>query len=101
LLEPHTDGLILVTRPDYTEDGLLTEAIDQFIESDDIQFLGAIINGTDAPPRSWAPPDDIDTQFVLDDVETPEDYDKDYSQAPNNATELNPPASLNLTRTGK
>ncbi len=101
LLEPHTDGLILVTRPDYTEDGLLTEAIDQFIESDDIQFLGAIINGTDAPSRSWAPPDDIDTQFVLDDVETPEDYDKDYSQAPNNATELNPPASLNLTRTGK
>ncbi len=101
LLEPHTDGLILVTRPDYTEDGLLTEAIDQFIESDDIQFLGAIINGTDAPPRSWAPLDDIDRQFVLDDVETPEDYDKDYSQAPNNPTELNPPASLNLTRTSK
>jgi capsular exopolysaccharide synthesis family protein len=49
LLEPYGDGLILVTRPGYTEEGLLTEAIEQFSESEDIQFLGAIINGADIP----------------------------------------------------
>lgn len=45
LLEPYCDGLVLATRPGYTEEDLLTEAIDQFTESEDIQFLGAIING--------------------------------------------------------
>jgi len=55
LLEPHTDGLLLVTRPGITEDGLLTEAIDQFIESETIQFLGAVINSANVPLRSFGP----------------------------------------------
>ena len=49
LLEPYVDGLVLVTRPGYTEESLLTEAIEQFTESEDIQFLGAVINGADIP----------------------------------------------------
>ena len=44
LLEPSTDGLLLVTRPGYTEAGLLDEAVQQFMEAEDIQFLGAVIN---------------------------------------------------------
>lgn len=74
LLEPHTDGLILVTRPDYTEDGLLSEAIDQFIESEDIQFLGAIINGTETllQPSSNA---DAEVAFLLDPSEGPSGLD--------------------------
>ncbi len=47
LIEPHTDGLVLVTRPGYTEETLLTDAIEQFVESEDLQFLGAVINDAD------------------------------------------------------
>ena len=49
LLEPYTDGMILVTRPDHTEEGLLTEAIEQFIESETstVQVLGIAINGNE------------------------------------------------------
>ncbi|WP_416665805.1 GumC family protein [Egbenema bharatensis] len=49
LLEPYTDGLALVTRPGFTEEGLLNETTQEFIESDDIKFLGAIINDTNLP----------------------------------------------------
>ncbi|MBW4654395.1 MAG: AAA family ATPase [Kaiparowitsia implicata GSE-PSE-MK54-09C] len=61
LIEPHTDGLILVTRPGYTEETLLTDAIDQFVESEDLQFLGAVINDADEdgplsdPDELWEP----------------------------------------------
>ena len=46
LLEPYTDGMILVTRPHSTEEGLLTEAIEQFIESETstVKVLGVAIN---------------------------------------------------------
>ncbi|HEY9696953.1 MAG TPA: hypothetical protein V6D10_06805 [Trichocoleus sp.] len=49
LLEPFSDGLAIVTRPGYTEEGLLNETTQQFIDSEDIQLLGAIINGADLP----------------------------------------------------
>ena len=47
LLEPYTDGMIVVTRPGYTEEGLITEVAERFMDSDDIQFLGAVINGAE------------------------------------------------------
>lgn len=47
LLEPYTDGMALVARPGYSEEGVLNEAVQQFVESETIQFLGAIINGAD------------------------------------------------------
>jgi Mrp family chromosome partitioning ATPase len=49
LLEPLTDGMVLVTRPGQTEEGLLVETAQQFVESENIQFLGAIITDTDIP----------------------------------------------------
>lgn len=48
LLEPYTDGILLVTRPGYTEDSLLAEAIEQLTESD-FRLLGAVINSVDIP----------------------------------------------------
>lgn len=48
LLEPYSDGIILVTRPGYTEESLLAEAIEQLTELD-LRLLGAIINGVDIP----------------------------------------------------
>ncbi|MGB3495528.1 MAG: AAA family ATPase [Elainellaceae cyanobacterium] len=47
LLEPYTDGMIVVTRPSYTEEGLMSEVAERFMDSDDIQFLGAVINGAE------------------------------------------------------
>jgi capsular exopolysaccharide synthesis family protein len=49
LLEPYTDGMVLVTRPGYTEEGLLVETAQQFVESETVKFLGAIITDTDIP----------------------------------------------------
>ncbi|MCU0525280.1 MAG: AAA family ATPase [Elainella sp. Prado103] len=49
LLERLSDGLAMVTRPGITEEGLLTETIREFVESQQIRFLGTIINGADIP----------------------------------------------------
>ncbi|MGF1482255.1 MAG: GumC family protein [Cyanophyceae cyanobacterium] len=46
LLEPLTDGLVLVTRPGTTRSSLLGEAIEQFIEAE-LPLLGAVINDVD------------------------------------------------------
>ncbi|WP_193884052.1 CpsD/CapB family tyrosine-protein kinase [Oculatella sp. LEGE 06141] len=74
LLEPHTDGLVLVTRPGYTEEGLLNEAVEQFMESEDIQFLGAVINGADIPLQSYDL--DEDSQFIVEDLDNRPDLEK-------------------------
>lgn len=47
LLEPHSDGLVLVTRPGVTQESILTEAIDHLSETEDHKLLGAIINGVE------------------------------------------------------
>jgi capsular exopolysaccharide synthesis family protein len=43
LLEPLSDGIILVTRPGVTRSSLLNEALDQLIEAE-VSVMGAIIN---------------------------------------------------------
>jgi capsular exopolysaccharide synthesis family protein len=48
LLEPLSDGMVLVTRPGYTQESILTEAIDELTEAE-LPLLGAIINGVDKP----------------------------------------------------
>ena len=62
LLEPYSDGIILVTRPGYTEESLLAEAINQLTELD-LRLLGAIINGVDIPVS--LPESVEDTQQVV------------------------------------
>lgn len=47
VLEPMTDGIILVARPGYTVESMFAEAAEQLNESEDLTFLGGIINGTD------------------------------------------------------
>ena len=46
LLEPLTDGLLLVTRPGSTRSSLLNEAIDQLSDAE-VPVLGAVINGVE------------------------------------------------------
>lgn len=61
LIQPYSDGILLVTRPNYTEDNLLGEAIDQLNESE-LPILGGIINGADIavalPPMIEATPEE-------------------------------------------
>lgn len=58
LLEPLTDGVVLVTHPGITRSSLLAEAIAQFAEAE-IPILGAVINGVEdlaiPAPLSLAP----------------------------------------------
>lgn len=69
LLEPYADGMILVTRPGYTEDGLLNEATQEFIESEEIQFLGAIINGAEIPlPETTMFEEEVDIEATVEEV---------------------------------
>uniref|UniRef100_A0ACD5GRS6 AAA family ATPase n=1 Tax=Desertifilum tharense IPPAS B-1220 TaxID=1781255 RepID=A0ACD5GRS6_9CYAN len=51
LLEPLTDGIVLVTRPCFTADSMLAESVDQLTESEEFRLLGAIINGADIPVK--------------------------------------------------
>ncbi|NER81734.1 MAG: polysaccharide biosynthesis tyrosine autokinase, partial [Leptolyngbya sp. SIO1D8] len=49
LLEPKSDGMIVVSRPDFTEKPVLTTALEQVEENGDIKLLGAVINGAKIP----------------------------------------------------
>ncbi|QYO65047.1 tyrosine-protein kinase family protein [Leptolyngbya sp. 7M] len=75
LLEPYTDGIALVTRPGYTEEGLLNETVREFVESDQIRFLGAIINAAEIPLQEPLLP--------ADEEEDPEDLpDQERERVP-------------------
>jgi capsular exopolysaccharide synthesis family protein len=61
LLQPLTDGMVVVTRPGYSKGSILAEALEQLTE-DELPLLGAIINGLDKP----VPPEDIEEAAVED-----------------------------------
>ncbi|MEA5513388.1 polysaccharide biosynthesis tyrosine autokinase [Nodularia sp. UHCC 0506] len=46
LIQPYSDGIVLVARPNHTQENMLGEAIDQLVESE-LGLLGVIINGAD------------------------------------------------------
>lgn len=48
ILEPYTDGVVLVARPQVSQSAMLNEALEEMTESEDIRFLGAVISGSDA-----------------------------------------------------
>jgi capsular exopolysaccharide synthesis family protein len=48
LIEPLTDGIVIVTRPGYTQESILAEAVEELTEAE-LPLLGAIINGVDKP----------------------------------------------------
>jgi Mrp family chromosome partitioning ATPase/uncharacterized protein involved in exopolysaccharide biosynthesis len=47
LLEGRTDGLVMVTRPQYTEKPVLRTALEKLEEAEEVQLLGVVINGAD------------------------------------------------------
>jgi capsular exopolysaccharide synthesis family protein len=46
LIQPYSDGMILVARPNQTQESVFSEAVDQLLESE-MNLLGAIVNGAD------------------------------------------------------
>ncbi|MGI2902000.1 GumC family protein [Tolypothrix sp. VBCCA 56010] len=57
LIQPYSDGIVLVTRPNYTQENMLGEAVDQLTESE-LGLLGTVINGADiivSMPQPIAP----------------------------------------------
>ena len=71
LIQPYSDGTIIVARPNYTEENLLSEAIDQLQESE-MGLLGAIINGADITVSLREPASEV--EIVNDSpVEEPEE----------------------------
>lgn len=45
LLSAQTDGIILMTRPGYTEKAVLEEALEQLLDTEELVVLGSVING--------------------------------------------------------
>ncbi|MEO1068767.1 MAG: AAA family ATPase, partial [Cyanobacteria bacterium J06638_6] len=58
LLGQASDGLLLVTRPGYTDKSVLEALLEQLLESDDLPVLGAIVNASEgvAPQAAVAEP---------------------------------------------
>ncbi|WP_414753865.1 GumC family protein [Anabaena sp. CCY 9910] len=46
LIQPYSDGIVLVSRVNYTQDSMMAEAIDQLVEAE-LGLVGVIINGAD------------------------------------------------------
>ncbi len=46
LIQPYSDGIVLVARPHYTQENVLGEAMDELMESE-MELLGVVINGAD------------------------------------------------------
>jgi Mrp family chromosome partitioning ATPase len=78
LLEPHTDGLILVTRPGVTQSSLLTEAITEFADSEQVRLLGAVINAIE---MQIAPPT-IEAASMIDDLPFPKPEEVSMTHVP-------------------
>ncbi|MFQ4139715.1 GumC family protein [Nodosilinea sp. PGN35] len=57
LLGAASDGLLLVTRPGYTDKAVLEALLEQLLENEDLPLLGAIVNASDrtAPPPTAVP----------------------------------------------
>jgi capsular exopolysaccharide synthesis family protein len=78
LLEPYTDGMAVVTRPGYTEEGLLTETLRELVESQDIRFLGSIINGAEIPVREV----DLTSETVEEEDLDPANEERETARLP-------------------
>ena len=46
LIHPYSDGIVMVARPNYTQENIFGEAIDELVESE-MGLLGVVINGAD------------------------------------------------------
>lgn len=74
LLDPYTDGTILVTRPGHTQSGLLAEHLELLSNSDDVEFLGATIDDADIPVKVSLSYLDTPVDSLLDESALPDRF---------------------------
>lgn len=72
LIHPYCDGMIMVARPNYTQESILGEAIDELVESE-MGLLGAVINGADMNITFEEPISPIEEES---EILNPEEYSK-------------------------
>jgi capsular exopolysaccharide synthesis family protein len=70
LIHPYCDGMVIVTRPNYTQENILGEAVDELVESD-MGLLGVVINGADIDLNFEEPISHIQEDS---DILNPEEY---------------------------
>ncbi|MBW4547925.1 MAG: lipopolysaccharide biosynthesis [Symplocastrum torsivum CPER-KK1] len=75
LIEPLTDGIVIVTRPGYTQESILAEAVEELTEAE-LPLLGAIINGVDKPV-SLTTTKEITTEYQETTIIEQEELEKD------------------------
>ncbi len=75
LLEPLADGIIIVTRPEYTQESILSKGVEELLEAE-LPLLGAIINGVDHP-ASLNFVEEIDPEYEEEEPLETEDIEKD------------------------
>jgi capsular exopolysaccharide synthesis family protein len=68
LLEPYADGIVLVTRPGFTQESILVEAVDQLTEAE-LPLVGALINAVDTPVAVSS----VNTEDIEADIEEEEE----------------------------
>ena len=64
LLEEHTDGIVLVTRPGVTEKAVLDTALEELELSDDVRLLGAVINAASISAQDASLESDMDNEPI-------------------------------------
>ncbi|MBE9125877.1 MULTISPECIES: GumC family protein [unclassified Coleofasciculus] len=81
LLQPLTDGMVLVTRPGYSEKAVLTQTAEELVEAEPSPLLGAIINGVDKPV-SITPVEEVEeiVDSVDDEEEESFEDEEDYEE---------------------
>jgi len=86
LLEPLTDGMILVTRPGYTQGSVLNKALEELTEEEELRLLGAIVNGVDRPvvttPVAAAPVEEVAPIYQEEPVLETEEPKKEEEPVP-------------------
>lgn len=60
MLENYSDGILLVTRPGYTQQSMLEVVIDQLNEDEDLPLIGVVINGADMPDQAAAEEEEME-----------------------------------------
>jgi capsular exopolysaccharide synthesis family protein len=70
LIHPYSDGIVMVARPNYTQENIFGEAIDELVESE-MGLLGVVINGADVTMTVEEP-----VSYIEEDSEIihPEEY---------------------------
>jgi succinoglycan biosynthesis transport protein ExoP len=82
LLEPLADGMVLVTRPGYSEKSILNLAAQELTETEPSPLLGAIINGADTsiPVNATEVEEDIELEYEDEDEDAFEDEELEEEQ---------------------